>query len=486
MPHVSGGSARVDVEGFSYSHPGRATPVFHDLELHIPDGQHVLLLGPSGGGKSTLLMALAGVLNDEEAERRGSVSIGGLPPEAARGRVGLMQQDPETQVILPRIGDDVAFGAENVMVPPEEIEPRVRQALRKVGLNFDLARPTANLSGGQKQRLALAGIMAMRPGLLLLDEPTANIDPAGAEDLVAAVADTVNEQGSTLIVVEHRIAQWLPIIDRVIVLNRHGGIEADGTPDQVLSEKSDSLQEQGVWVPGWRPRSARAMQRTAGSNLLEAQRLTVGRGGKEIPGEHTLTLSEGHVVAISGANGAGKSTLGLTLGGLLKPLGGTLRATKQLASEGTREPISWKPKRLIERIGSVFQEPEHQFVTNSVEDELAFGLRGNAQFTSSHSVRSRVDELLERLNLQGLAEANPFTLSGGQKRRLSVGTVMALKPQLLILDEPTFGQDTRTWQALVDLLSEAAEEGCAIVAITHEEIFAQAMCADRYALATPA
>ncbi|HEY1156113.1 MAG TPA: ABC transporter ATP-binding protein, partial [Arthrobacter sp.] len=264
--------AAVTARGWGWRHAGRAKPAVHALDLDISPGERVLLLGPSGAGKSTLLHALAGVLGDinddgeaGDADDSGSLLVDGAPPRARRGRAGLMQQDPETQVVLSRVGDDVAFGAENLAVPRDSIWARVHDALADVGLShLPLDHPTSALSGGQKQRLALAGILAMRPGLILLDEPTANLDPDGVLEVRDAVARCLDKTGATLVVVEHRVSGWKDLVDRIVVLQPGSATEPavllDGPPDRVLAEARTMLAAAGVWVPGYvpttRPRAA--------------------------------------------------------------------------------------------------------------------------------------------------------------------------------------------------------------------------------------
>ncbi|MFP5368651.1 MAG: ABC transporter ATP-binding protein, partial [Actinomycetes bacterium] len=261
--------AAVTARGWGWRHAGRTRPAVNTLDLDIRPGERVLLLGPSGAGKSTLLHALAGVLGDGtaddggtaesgDADESGTLLIDGEPPRAQRGRAGLMQQDPETQVVLSRLGDDVAFGAENLAVPRDHIWSRVNEALDDVGLgHFALDHPTSVLSGGQKQRLALAGILAMRPGLILLDEPTANLDPAGVLEVRDAVARCLDKTGATLVVVEHRVAVWKDLVDRIVVLqlgsDTQPAVLIDGAPDQVLEQARTMLIGAGVWVPGYVP-----------------------------------------------------------------------------------------------------------------------------------------------------------------------------------------------------------------------------------------
>ena len=433
----------------------------------------MLLLGASGAGKSTLLQALAGVLGGEdEGDSIGELLVDGARPDRSRGRVGLVLQDPDSQVILARVGDDVAFGCENLGVPREEIWRRVHESLEAVGLDLPLEFPTARLSGGQKQRLALAGVLAMRPGLLLLDEPTANLDPTGVSEVRDAVAGVSEDRASTLIVIEHRVETWLDLVDRVIVLEAGAGIVADGSPREVLAREGKRLAASGVWVPRYPP-SVPARKSTPGTNLLNTYDLAIARAGGPVIRDHLeVAIAAGTALAVSGPNGSGKSTLGLTLGGLIPPASGTVDAAG-LASGLGANPLRWKSRELVSRIGSVFQDPEHQFLAATVRDELAVGPR--VLKLPSSEIGARVDELAGRLRLTGLLAANPFTLSGGEKRRLSVATALITRPPLLIMDEPTFGQDSRTWAELVALFAELLDAGSALVAITHDAAFVDAV-----------
>ena len=498
---VSGASgvapARISARGWGWQHSGRAAKAVHDLDLEIEPGERVLLLGPSGAGKSTLLHALAGVLGaDEGADEFGSLLIDGASVAEARGRTGLMQQDPDSQVVLSRIGDDVAFGAENLAVPREEIWRRVPAALAAVGLELPLEHPSSVLSGGQKQRLGLAGMLAMRPGLLLLDEPTANLDPAGVVDVRDAVRNSLDETGATLVVVEHRVSVWLDVVDRIVVLapeaaGEPGGVLLDGPPATVLAEAAGMLSAAGVWVPGHvpavRPRTAVPAYDAGSHLLLGAEALAVSRakarrGHPAVPAAvvPSVRIFAGQALSVTGPNGAGKSTLALTLAGLLPAAGGRLEATEALSRGAGGAPLKWRGRELISRIGTVFQEPEHQFVTGSVRDELLFAPRLLGQGGD------KVDELLERLRLGHVAGANPFTLSGREKRRLSVATVLAASPQVLVLDEPTFGQDANTWAELASLLTELLDAGTAVVSVTHDAAFTRVLGGDRLVLGAPA
>ncbi|MEO6116502.1 MAG: ATP-binding cassette domain-containing protein [Pseudolysinimonas sp.] len=490
-PTPAAHAAGVLARGWGWRHATRRAWALHDIDLAIEPGERVLLLGPSGSGKSTLLAALAGVLgadvdgHSDDGDTSGTLTVNGRDPRAARGAAGLVLQDPDAQVIMSRVGDDVAFGCENLGVPRAELWTRVREALDLVGLAVPLEHPTDALSGGQKQRLALAGALAMRPGLLLLDEPTANIDPDGVIEVRDAVRAVLARTGSTAVIVEHRVEAWLDVVDRIVVLGADGGIVADGEPRAVLAAQGAALAAAGVWVPGHEPRITRRAGTDARPTLLTAESLTLAR----VAG-HPLTatvatpldlhVDAGEVLALTGPNGSGKTTLALTLGGLIAPFAGEVRAEAVLADGADSFPIRWRSRELLTRIGSVFQTPEHQFLAATVRDELAIGPR--ALRLPPAEVAARVDELLERLGLAALAAANPFTLSGGQQRRLTVGAVLATRPRVLVLDEPTFGQDAVTWSGLVELLDELRSRGTAVVAATHDPLFVSAMGAHELAL----
>jgi energy-coupling factor transport system ATP-binding protein len=487
--------ASLRAAGWGWRHAGRVAWAVRELDLNVQAGERILLLGASGSGKSTLLSGISGVLGgDDDGEAEGSLTLDGVDPARARGRAGLLLQDPESQTVLARVGDDVAFACENIGVPREQIWPRVEHALAQVGLNVGLRHPTAALSGGQKQRLALAGLLAMQPGILLLDEPTANLDPAGVAEVRDAVARVAQNTGATLVVVEHRIDGWIDLVDRVVVLGESGGVLADGVPAEVFRQRSAELAAAGVWLPsaaaswpsegggsGTRNRTvAAATEKTGESELVRTQGLAVGRPrGPKIP-VRDLGIEAGSTTALVGPNGAGKSTVALTLGGLLPPVRGRVTASALLRGSLAESPIQWRSAALVSRVGSVFQNPEHQFVAPTVRDELAIGPR--AVGMPARERDAVIDEAMERLRLDALAKANPFTLSGGQKRRLSVATALVTKPRMLVLDEPTFGQDAVTWRELVALLAEVRDAGSALVIATHDADVLRELGARRYEL----
>jgi energy-coupling factor transport system ATP-binding protein len=452
--------AAVEARGWGWRHAGRRAWAVRGLDLRIEPGERVLLLGASGAGKSTLLAALAGILDPSGGgESEGELRVDGRAPHEAREVTGIVFQDPETQLVMARAGDDVAFGLENHCVPTEAIWPRVHRALAQVHFPYPEDRSTAALSGGEKQRLAIAGALALRPRLLLLDEPTANLDPASAESVRATLAEL---REMTCVLVEHRVADSLPLVDRVVVIEAGGGVVADGGPKEVFTRYGARLAELGVWVPG--PPPASPTRRTKfGAELARADDVAFA-----YPGTQTWALSgvdaavrAGEALALTGPNGSGKSTLALLIAGLLRPARG------RVAFEDGVPPWSLPARRLVARVGTVFQDPEHQFVTGRVDEELMVGpLRAGRYAPDARRIAM---ELLERLGLTHLAAANPFTLSGGEQRRLSVATAIATAPPLLVLDEPTFGQDRRTYAELVTLLAGHCDGGGAVLFATHDE-----------------
>lgn len=486
VPPGEGAGARVCARGWGWRHAGRKNAALLGVDLDIAPGERVLVLGPSGSGKSTLMGGLAGLLGGaEEGDATGTLTVDGVAPAEARGRVGLLMQDPEAQVVLARVGDDVAFGMENLGVAREEIWPRVENSLEAVGLSVPLDHSTTELSGGQKQRLALASILAMGPGLLLLDEPTANLDPSGVAEVRAAVEKVVERTGATVVVVEHRVDVWASLVDRVIVV-ADGAIAADGPLDEVLAQQGDALRERGIWLPGddvatevgpapkVPPASSESLEGgTRGTTpITRVTGLTIGYDASApVRSGIDLTIERGVSTCIVGANGAGKSTFALTLAGLLPPLAGTVEV--ETADGTVGDPHEWSSKQLLGRMSMVFQEPEYQFLAATVAEELAIGPR--AAGMTDEEIAPLVDEHLEALGLTKLARANPMTLSGGEKRRLSVATALISAPELLILDEPTFGQDRGTWLGLVRLLRAALERGVTLVSITHDPAFVAAM-----------
>ena len=504
-------NAVLRFDNWGYRHASRRYFSVRGLNLTVEAGQRVLLLGASGIGKSTILEGAAGLLGSNGYERQdpgqedgimvdaeggateGHVFVDDVPVREAIGRVGLVLQDPDAQAVFQRLGDNVAFGPENLHVERGEIWRRVDSSLAAVGLQgLQLHRSVTHLSGGQMQRLALAGALAMRPSVLLLDEPTANLDPDGVTQVVTAVRDVLDEFRSTMVLVEHHAEPWIDLIDRVIVLGsqtdqdaangqeRHTVIMADGTPDEVFRDPNLDFARLGIWVPrrymrgecrigaihtGSEP-DYPACEGT-GEPVLCTKNLAIGRNGKAVATGIDLAFKQGQITALVGANGAGKSTLALTLAGLLEPVDGEVSASGELAAGAHGvHPGDWESTELASRISYVFQNPEHQFATGSVLDEVMLGpLRVGVEESQA---RERARTLLRRFDLLRYENANPYTLSGGEKRRLTVAAALASAPRVLILDEPTFGQDRCTWMQMVQLIHGLRSDGVSIIVVTHD------------------
>lgn len=569
-------NAELRFENWGYRHASRRAFAVRGLDLTIKAGQRVLLLGASGIGKSTILSGAAGLIgndfvaknsakdsveNSEDSAKsqqttlvedadggvsEGCVLVDGVPVRRARGRVGLVLQDPDAQAIFQRLGDNVAFGPENMNVPRGEIWDRVRKSLKEVGLDgLQLHRSTSHLSGGQMQRLALAGALAMQPSVLLLDEPTANLDPDGTQQIVGAVRAVLDSTHATMVLVEHHAEPWIDMIDRVVVLGLENDeaangkdangetvhsetvhdddiaraassrtvIVADGTPDEVFNRTDLDFEDLGIWLPERYKHNAKSSEKSSanaespenssasnssvsnssanaessekyyencnpaegyGEVLLSTKDLAISHNSEPIARHINLEFKAGQITALVGANGAGKSTLSLTLAGLLPAVSGEVVASDALAqgANGT-DPMKWKSPDLAKRISYVFQNPEHQFACGSVLDEVMLGpLRTGV---SADEARAKAEELLKRFRLARYAKSNPYTLSGGEKRRLTVAASLAAAPRVLILDEPTFGQDRKTWLQIIRLIASLRSEGVSIIVVTHDRELVEAL-----------
>lgn len=507
--------AFLEVRDLSVRYPGQSEPVISGVSFSVEIGENILLLGPSGSGKSTLILALNGIIPQSvEAEIEGEVLLNGQNVldkgvrETSR-EIGILFQDPDTQFCMLTVEDEVAFGLENLRLGREEMAKRIESGLAAVGLLPYLERNISELSGGLKQKLGLACLLAMDQPLLILDEPTANLDPKGAREVLDALDALARSRNKTLLFVEHQLDRIVPLIDRVLVLNRKGSLVYDGPPRPLFADRSEELVKEGIWVPriplaarqwaekGWRwpvfpltleewengqPPSAHSPSERAITSsehtmrsvddameanyengapdpILEVREVAFAYGNQSVLKEVSFNVYPGEIVALLGVNGAGKSTLAQILMKLLVPTKGTVMfAGKPLEA--------WSARQLYRSAGFVFQNPEHQFVADTVEKELSYG------FEKSGMARDkwwpRVQEQMERFGLTPYRHHNPYQLSQGQKRRLSVATMMVHDQQLLILDEPTFGQDLSNTESIMHMLSRLSGEGKAILLITHD------------------
>ncbi|WP_337061950.1 ABC transporter ATP-binding protein [Kineococcus sp. G2] len=473
-----GAPVALRVRGLSVTPPGAARPVLSGVDLDVPAGQRVLLAGPSGSGKSTLLRALAGVLEEGpggEPTTSGEVLVGGGSPRP--GTVGLLLQDPQDAVVAATAGRDTAFGPENLALPREEVWRRVARAHAAARFTAGREREVVTLSGGERQRLALAGVLALAPGVLLLDEPTSMLDAPTADAVRAAVLEAA--AGRTLVVVDHDLAGWAPHVDRVVLLGGDGRPAADGPPGRVLAAGPGGGAGDGeLWLPGAPdpapadvPEGLLAPRLRVAGNALVGEGLGLVRRRRGLrPGAPATVLTgvdvavpAGRVTPLAGASGSGKSSLLGVLAGLTRPCAGDLRAADALAAGLRPQPWRWRSRELAARAGWVPQTPEHAFVRPSVRAEAA------ATVAALGLGAERADALVELLGLAHRADVDPFRLSGGEQRRLALAGALAAGPAVLLADEPTVGQDRRTWSVVVGLLRAAARDGAAVVVSSHDE-----------------
>ena len=482
---ATGATGAVEVSGLTWRPFGRREPIFTGLDLALPSGQRVLLVGPSGSGKSTLLRALAGVLQvADSGDLSGSVTIDGQAPHARAGLVGLVLQEPGSGVVSATIGRDVAFGLENTGVPRDQMPPRVAAALQAVGLTMPEDTPTHALSGGEQQRLALAGALALEPRLLLLDEPTAMLDPGNAAAVRAVVGEVVAGRHLTTVVVEHRLGPWVDFADRLLVLDRDGSLVADGVPEAVLAEQGATLAEQGIWVPGVPAPEPAALGSALfgpgrlGANevAVDAADVTVRRSVRTISGATQTTVAvagqwlqarAGQSLALVGPSGSGKSTLILALAGLMPVDEGVVRVHPTLAAHGSRHPADWDTVDLARTVAWVPQWSSSTIVAGTVLDEVMTTARACGLVESE--AQARAVALLDLLGLGHLLQADPRHLSGGEQRRLAMASAVVHQPALLLADEATVGQDRLTWAAVMGIVEGLRDAGSAVLLTTHDD-----------------
>lgn len=421
------GAARVEASALSWSFAGQTQRALEGVTVTIEPGERVLLVGPSGSGKSTLAGLLAGVMKDpDDGTLEGTLTV------SSEGPRGLVLQQPDDQTVMARVHDDVAFGLENSLVPPGDMAPRITQALSEVGLELDASHPTQELSGGQRQRLALAGALAMQPGLLILDEPASALDPEGIQMVLQTIKGLVAGRNITLVVVDHDAARWADIVDRVITLEAGCVVPSVSTPPLLAPLRS----------------TPHRSNQSSSEEIVSARELVISRDGSRALGQPLdVSVHAGEIVALRGPNGSGKTTLAMTLAGLLRPRGGSV------AILGT-DPGSLSSGALSLVVGVVPQNPAHSFFHSSVRAELGKG---------------RAEEVATSWGLTGVLDHHPLALSGGQQRLLALALASGEGQRLLVLDEPSQSLDRAGREQLVVSLRDAAERGLAVVLATHDD-----------------
>lgn len=495
---LSDGGAEVSARGLTWRPARRRTPVLNELDLHIPSGQRVLLTGPSGAGKSTLLRALAGLLlTAADGDLTGEVLVDGKPVGQTPDRPALLLQDPLAGIVAETVGRDVAFGLENIGVPPAEIWPRVRTALSATGFPYEQGHPTSALSGGESQRLALASSLVLGSRVLLLDEPTSMLDPAAGATVRGALRRHVDAWRPTTVIVEHDLQPWLELVERVLVLGKDGRLIADGEPGHVLARQGEWLAGQGVWVPGLPTPDLLAVDSdlvspwstTPGAELVRAEEVSLDLShrlaGRGAPRRRALcgvnaSLDAGRVLAVTGPSGAGKSSLISILAGLRRPTSGSVMSAPALGTRRGRQPARWRSRDLAARLAWMPQSPEQGVVSRTVYDEVLAASRACGRDAGRAAMRA--EGLIEALGLGSLVNASPYHLSGGEQRRLMVAAALTNGPFAVLLDEPTVGQDRSTWAAVLGAVAAARGAGMGVGIASHDGLAVDVLADDRLRL----
>jgi energy-coupling factor transport system ATP-binding protein len=439
-----------------------ATSVLQNISFDVKDGECLIITGSSGCGKSTLAHVLTGLIpNSIPAKVEGVVNINGVEVlqstmEATARQIGIVFQNPRAHLFHLHVDDEVAFGSRNLGFPEDEVSARVDWALDAVGLADFRDQKPANLSGGQIQRLAIAAALAMNPKVLVLDEPTASLDVPGTHNVINTLETLKRQYGLTIVLIEHRLAEVRRLADRVLVMDE-GRIAAQGDFEDVLGNYA-TLRQYGLRRPtaetlaDWsRLLTPNGHHPEAQRPLLDLRNLSAGYEGQAIIHDVDLKIYQGEFVALVGDNGTGKSTLALAAAGLLKPITGSVTVN------GTSRP------RPGLDIALLFQNPADQLFTDSVDEEVAFAPRNYRRFDQATH-----EATLASADLNHLRARRPFSLSIGQQQRTALASCIALRPALVILDEPTLGQDWRHLQQLMDCLARLNQNGTAILLITHD------------------
>lgn len=486
----------VEVRRLGFTYRGAQEPALREVSLQLEAGELCYLMGRTGAGKSTLCRCLNGVIpalqpGEFSGEVRvGGESISGRPVHEVAQRVGVLFQDFEAQLLASDVEREVAFGLENACVDRETMHRRVAEMLELVGLSELRGRDPATLSGGQKQRLALAAVLAPEPSVVVLDEPTTDLDPRGKQELARVLHD-LRERGVTLLIADHETGDALTA-DTLVTL-RAGELVSAGAPAELLRDPERcrelgvlplpmpelcarlGLDERPLTVRetadvlrsrGWRLDPAACARIAAdpapepGAPLIEVEAVGFVYPESRVPAlqDVSLTIHEGEFVALLGENGSGKSTLARHLNGLLSPTSGTVR----VAGQDTRvTPV----REMAARVGYLFQNPDHQIFAPTVAEEVAFGPRNLG--VDEAEVAQRVAAALAAVELTGYEEASPFVLTKGERQRVALASVLACQPRVIVFDEPTTGLDGIQARAMMELLARLNDEGHTIVVITH-------------------
>ena len=499
----------LNIKDLWYQYPLSNQPVLRGVSLTVDTGEFVTVLGPSGCGKSTLALAVNGIIpNQLGGKVSGSVEVSGMNTrehdvgELAR-KVGIVFQNPDAQIIHLYVEDEVAFPMQNLLVQPNVMRKRINETLKEIGMSESKKALTNTLSGGQKQRLSIATALVMNPAILILDEPTVHLDPQGTSEVIATIRKLNRDRQIAILLIEHKLDDVIMFSDRIVVMNE-GAIVADANPRELLLSKADYIMNDlGLFIP--QVTEVANCASTRGYNFAKAPlsvedfpmdvrlrtETSFGNNDRKVDGgekrenvveikhvsfryptgklaldDVSLNIHNKEIIALLGSNGSGKTTLAKTLIGLLKPTQGEVLIK---SGETTLNVSETSPKVLSRFIGFSFQNPENQFVTERVYDEVAFGLR--LLNITHEEIDERTMNMLEQFGLKEFVNEHPLNLSMGQKRRLSVATMLILEPRMIIFDEPMTGQDKRRTDFIIQMIKKLRNQGTTAIFITHDMRF---------------
>ena len=489
----------ISFKNFSFKYNNVVDKTLKNIDLTINKGEKVLIVGPSGSGKSTLSHCINGLIPfSYNGEIEGELIIDNIKPyeeslSDVSKKVGTILQDQDSQFIGLSVGEDVAFNFENNAMPLKEMKVKVIDALELVNMVDFINHSPYELSGGQKQRVSLAGVLGSDAEVLLFDEPLANLDPASGKEIMQLINDIHEKTNKTIIIVEHRIEDVLEQpFDKVIVVNK-GEVQGFGTPDEIL--KSDLLKNNGLREPLYLEAMKLAGCDISGSEnlkdltnideknkevlknwfnnetsnkdsiikeekILEVKNLAFSHDGiKNTINDVSFHLNKGEILAVLGNNGAGKSTLCRLITGILKPQKGSMFLNNQCID-------SWSIKQKGSSIGYVMQNPNQMISQHMIKDEIALGLK--CRNYSKEEIDKKVEEVLKICGLYPYRNWPVSALSYGQKKRVTIASILAINPQVIILDEPTAGQDYKHYTEFMEFIKELSAQGISIILITHD------------------
>ena len=489
----------ISFKNFSFKYNNVVDKTLKNIDLTINKGEKVLIVGPSGSGKSTLSHCINGLIPfSYNGEIEGELIIDNIKPyeeslSDVSKKVGTILQDQDSQFIGLSVGEDVAFNFENNAMPLNEMKVKVIDALELVNMVDFINHSPYELSGGQKQRVSLAGVLGSDAEVLLFDEPLANLDPASGKEIMQLINDIHEKTNKTIIIVEHRIEDVLEQpFDKVIVVNK-GKVQGFGTPDEIL--KSDLLKNNGLREPLYLEAMKLAGCDISGSEnlkdltnideknkevlknwfnnessnkdsiikeekILEVKNLAFSHDGiKNTINDVSFHLNKGEILAVLGNNGAGKSTLCRLITGILKPQKGSIFLNNQCID-------SWSIKQKGSAIGYVMQNPNQMISQHMIKDEIALGLK--CRNYSKEEIDKKVEEVLKICGLYPYRNWPVSALSYGQKKRVTIASILAINPEVIILDEPTAGQDYKHYTEFMEFIKELSAQGISIILITHD------------------